>query len=104
METVNEKTCHSIVVGFYNEDGSVTPSSGTYEIDDVDSGTVLKVATALPSLGETVTIPVASAENAILNPDAPYEVRRMTVKCIYGDNKPLNGETYWAVLNLKRVT
>lgn len=104
METVFEKSCHSIVASFFNEDGPVTPSSGTYEIDDVDSGTLIKSATALPSLGETVTIQIASAENVILNQGAPYEVRRLTIRSIYGDNKTLNGETYWTVQNLKRVT
>ena len=100
MESVNERTSSTLAATFRDEAGVlVIPTSGTYEIDDVDSGTVIKASTAFSPTDSTYNIAITAVENRILNALAEKELRRVTVTFIYSGGQG-TGEYFYEVKNL----
>jgi len=108
MDEVNEKSTHFIDAAFTDEDGApVTPSSGTYRIDDESpDGTCaeIKADTAFAPATPTHRFEVEPDENRILNSSKRYEVRLVTVTIVYNTNKSHSAEYRYRVKNLNKVT
>lgn len=102
---INEKTTSIVTLTFTNEnDDAVTPDSGSYRIDDVDSGTAIKAATAFTPTSSTHEITISSTENSILNTDNDYEQRVLTVTTTYSGGKVCTAEYFYMVKNLQKIT
>lgn len=104
MITVNERTSSTVTVSFFDEDDApVTPTSATYRIDDVTSGTVVRSATSLTGLGTTKAIAVTKDENKIISEAHVYETRRLTVEFSYATSHGTN-DYFWRIRNLPGVS
>lgn len=105
MDTVNESTTFVVTLTFTDEDGdAVTPTSGTYRIDDVDAGTEILDDTAFSPSASTHDITITAAQNAILDSTLKTEKHRMTVTWLYGGTKQGNEEYIFGVVNLAKIT
>ncbi len=102
--TINERTTARIRITFLDFDGAAAqPTSATYRVDDVSSGTAVVASTPLsPSSGvATVTLPASA--NAILSDRNAFERRRMTVVAQYGADDQVTAEYDFRVANLRNV-
>jgi hypothetical protein len=105
MDIVNEKSTPTLTVDFFDENGAaVVPSSATYQIDDIASGTIVRAETALPSLAASVDILLATADTIIITSSLPGEDRLVTVKWQYGSGKQGAKEYRYLVKNLSKVS
>lgn len=111
MDQANERSVAIINIAFTDENGDpVVPSSATYQIDDVGSGTAIRAATAISPLDTDVDIALTSEDLVILDETKPYETRRVTFEWVYNtDTSPSisasgNKEYFLNVANLHAVT
>jgi hypothetical protein len=107
IDRVNERKTWITQVAFTDDAGEpVTPTSAQYRIDDVGSGSVVREATPISSLGEEVEIIWEPADTIILDESHIYELRRMTVEWQYGSPATLFGteEYLLQIKNLRGVT
>lgn len=104
-DTVNEKSTSIVTLSFADEAGNaVTPTSGTYRIDDVASGTQIKGDTAFTPVSSTHEITISDSENAILDSDNARELRCVTVSVTYGVGKKCTAEYRYYVVNLMKIS
>lgn len=104
MDSINEKSSYTVTATFTNEDGSsVTPSSGSYRIDDEFSGTQIKGDTAFAPSSSTFDIVLVPNDNRILDSAQGEEVRVVTVTFVYASTRQGSGEYRYKVLNLKHL-
>lgn len=80
MAEVNEESTSVLSIGFVNEDGdAAVPTAASYRIDDEESGESLKAETVLAGLASSMTIVMASEDNAIVNQRHEYEIHIITI-------------------------
>ncbi len=102
---VREGSTCWITVNFYDKDSVLeNPQSANYTIHDVKSGQTIVAETALSPSGGTVEITVKASENAMVDPDRDYEVRRLTVKATFGADDAHNQTFDFTVINLSTVS
>lgn len=105
IDEANEGCTLVITASFFDENGlAVTPTAGTYRIDDLISGEEILDDTALPSLGTEVDVEITPEQMPIINPSRPYETHILTVEFDYGAGKHGNDEYRFHVKNLLGVT
>lgn len=107
MDIVNERDSYFFTAAFLDENQQpVTPSSGTWRIDDVAGGTEteIKATTPFTPAGTTHEFEVLSNENRMLVSTNQSETRRATVTMVYGASKQKTAEFYWTVKNLSKIT
>jgi hypothetical protein len=105
VDIVNEKTTPTLNVEFFDENGNaVTPTTATYQIDDVQSGQSVRAETAIPSLAASVDIVLTLLDTSIINTTLPAESRLVTVKFQYGASKQGIKEYRYLLQNLSKVT
>lgn len=107
MDTINEQTTYRITITWTDEAGEpLTPTSGTYRIDDVTDPanpvTVKTTQTITPS-SSSANIDIAYGDNAILNSANAYENRLVTFTWTYGGNKKGTGEYRYRIKNLLKI-
>lgn len=102
METINEGSFCRITVNFLDDaEEAVEPDSCSYRIDDHDSqAEILPLTILFPaegsSGGESCEIEIPGELNRILNPCREIEIRVVTVKFNYNENKTGTNEyRYW---------
>lgn len=104
MQTINENSTCFVPASFYDKNGSAeVPASISYRIDDVASGTEIKADTSVGA-ASSIEITVAATENAILDGDNKYEVKRLTLTATYGASERATEVVYWRVRNLEAVS
>ncbi len=104
MKIVNEKSSAILTLTFEDEsENAVTPDSGIYRIDDIDSGTEIKGDTAFTPSSSTHDITLTATENAIIDSTQPYETKLVTVTFVYG-TKQGTGEYQYKVRNLRKIS
>lgn len=105
MFSVNEKSTAVLTVSFKDENGiAVAPSSGTYTITDVDSGTVITASTPFTPSGTTHDLTITPTENRILTTSNLFEKRKVTVTFTYLVTKQGTAEYIYLVNNLGNIT
>ena len=113
VDEVIERSLRVINLAFTDEDGNpVTPTSASYRIDDVGSGTEVRgdTAIAITAPNTDVDIPLTAADTSILDETKPYETRRLTYTWTYSTlTSPSveaddNDEYLYNVVNLQGVT
>ncbi len=105
LDVINEKTTFVITATFRDLTGElVTPSSASYRIDDVISGSEIRGDTPFTPEGSSYDITISKDENRILDNAHNTEERIVTVKFVFGiDNKEGNGEYRYIVKNLLKI-
>lgn len=105
MEIVSERSTSIVTLTFRDESGAlVTPSAGTYRIDDAVSGTEIKSETVFTPAGSSHEITITDAENRILDDARNVEERIVTVTFTYGAGKKGMGEYRYGVKNLAKIS
>lgn len=106
LDVVNEGTTHDWSIALTDQDGAaLTPTKATLRIDDEYSGTIIRAATDISTLGSTMVVTVTSAETAMVNVYADFEVRILTIELEYGvPTRKCKEEHRYAVKNLRKVT
>lgn len=102
MDTHNEGATVTVPLTFSDEDlVGVTPSSGSYRVTDVASGTELVATTAFTPSGSTHTLTIPATVQRILAGANAYEMRAVAVEFTYGNPaKTGTGEVVYRVRNL----
>ena len=104
METVNEKTTAILAVTFKDENGNlVTPTTGSYRIDDY-AGTQITGDTAFTPSSSTYEITISANENRILDANNLVETRIATVSWTYSGSKQGTSEYIYQIKNLRKIT
>lgn len=104
MDIVNELTTYRIVMEFISEQGApVTPTAGTYRIDDVISDSVILDSTPFTPSGSQHVLVVDFSDNRIVDTDNTLEERIISVVAQYGTGKQCTGEYRYKVRNLAKV-
>lgn len=84
MDSCQEHDEFSLTVSMYDTAGALAaPTSASYRIDDVKSGTQIRGNTAL-SAASSQTLTVKYSDTAMVDPNNETERRRLTVTAIYG--------------------
>ena len=105
MDVVREQTTWVVTCTFTDEDGTaVTPSAGSYRIDDVDTDTEIKTDTGISPSSSTHDIPIIASENAMVTATNNKEVHRLTLSFTYGSSLTGRGEYEFFVKNMTKVT
>jgi hypothetical protein len=106
LVTVNEGTTFILELSFEDEDGNaVTPSSASYRIDDVLSGTAIKAETAFTPSSSVHELVITATENGILDNTYSREKKLVTVNYVYGSSSyEANAEYEYYVKNLGKVS
>jgi hypothetical protein len=76
-----------------------TPSTVKYRLDCLTTGQQILDWTSVTA-GESVSITVTGAQNAILNDDNDYEVKQLTVESDVGSADQCRGRKTWRVENI----
>jgi hypothetical protein len=106
MDVVKEQTTYIVSASFTDQDGAaVTPSSGTYRIDDITDGAITRVkdTTAFTPAGPTHSFEITPDENIILKAANQIEYRLVTVKFIYGTARQGAEEHIYCIKNMRGI-
>ena len=105
MDSVNEKSTAFVTVTAKDKDGAVAqPTTATYRIDDLDSGTEVRGNKAITMTNGVEEITLEFADNTLLDATKDKEVRRVTVDAIYNAGvDELHDEFFYELINLAKV-
>ena len=85
MWTVNQNDSFQIPVAFKDEAGvAVVPTSISYQIIDVETGTTVRAATPITPTASSVTITLTYDDTALVNSGRRSEERVVRVTAVYG--------------------
>lgn len=85
MWTVNQNDSFQIPVAFKDETGvAVVPTSISYQIIDVETGTTVRTATTITPAASSVTITLTYDDTALVNSGRRSEERVVRVTAVYG--------------------
>ena len=99
-----ETTCY-LTVTFKDKNGAAqAPTSATWLVIDLDSGTVVQTEANITPISSAPEISIPPAANAILNDAHAYETRRVIIQASYGTSDGVNGQYDYLVKNLSQVT
>lgn len=103
MDIVNEGTTCYLSVAFKDKDGAAAaPSSVSYRIDCLTTGTAVLGDTSATAAA-TTAITITAAQNAILG-GRPLERRRVTVTGTYAGSEAVREQFDYQVRNLSAVS
>ena len=105
MATFDEKTTVYVTVNPKDKAGAAAaPSSGDYNVRDVESDTEIVADTAISPLSTSMEITLLGATvNALQDTANKVERRKVTVKLGYGGSDTLNSEYEYKIRNLSGV-
>jgi hypothetical protein len=103
-DTVNEGSTAYVTATFRDKAGTLAlPTGVSYRIDCVSNGQEVRDDTsATPATAVEITL--SPADNAIIDPKRPRELRRVTVTGTYGDNDAVIEQYDYWVRNLSHVS
>lgn len=105
MERVKEKTSAYLTVTFEDkDDAAAQPTSSTYQIDDVKTGSAIRISTALSPTAGVVEIHLDKTDNTIQDVTRKSERRRVTVNGVYGSDDEVHDQYIYEVVNLAEVS
>lgn len=85
MWTVNQNDSFQIPVSFKDETGvAVVPTSISYQIIDVETGTTVRSATAVTPAASSITLTLTYDDTALVNSGRRSEERVVRVTAVYG--------------------
>ncbi len=104
LQEVKERSTAYLTASFLDRNNSpAAPTSGTYRIDCLTTGTQIVGDTALPA-GSAPEIVLTPTINRIIQSGNVREKRRVTVRGVYGSGDEVNDKYEYYVVNLSGVT
>lgn len=104
MNSVKEGRAAWLDVTFRNRSNQPeAPTSATYKITCMTTGTVIVPEAAISPVSSAVTITISSEQNRIINQGNARERRLVTVVAAYGVGDALPDEMEYEVVNLAGV-
>ena len=104
MTTINERNSAWVQVTLRDKAGALAaPSTATYRIDCLTTGTEVKANTAIPSPPSQFEITLTDSDNAIIDAVNPQEYRRLTVTATYGAGDQIIAQFDYLITNLTAV-
>jgi hypothetical protein len=104
LPEVNERSAARLTASFYDFDDALSaPSSITYAVYDLDTGTELRANTAV-SPASTVTITLDSTDTQIIDDAKPVEVHFVVIKAVYAAGDEVNDSYRFRVKNLAHLS
>lgn len=89
-----------MTAAFADEHGNaLTPTSISYTVSDVDSGTVIVNSTSVTP-ASSVTITIAPSTNDFIDSSNNTETRRLIITAPYSSTENINASFEWQILNL----
>lgn len=105
MNVVNEQSSFSLTISFYDTSGSLAqPTSASYSVNDLTTGSTLLAQTALSPTGGVATVIIDQNANKMISPAQALETHVITVWAIYGANDQITEQYLYQVKNLDFVT
>jgi len=103
VERVNERSTRWLTIGFKDRAGdAAAPSSASYRIDCLTSGSEIRADTALPA-GASPEITLTPDDNAIVDESHRVESRLVTVYGLFGADDELYLAYEYDVINLRKA-
>jgi hypothetical protein len=85
---VHENSVAYLTVKFYDKNNSLaSPSSGTWQVHDIYSGTVMKAPTYITPIASSVELTLTTPINTFIDPNSGEETRRVTVRAFFADGE-----------------
>jgi len=101
MEQVNERSTAYLTVTFKDKAGAAQqPTTASYRIDDVATGTQIRADTDLTP-GTSVEITLTPVDNAVVSPRLEVEKHVVTVTGTYGEDDAVRAQYVYEVVNLQ---
>jgi hypothetical protein len=102
--SVNEGSVAYLTVKFYDKNNNLAaPSSATWEVHDIESGSVLLAATAIAPIANTVELTLTPTINTFISSLNDEETRRVTIKATWGVGSTTNAEVDYDINDLTWV-
>ena len=102
--TVNEGDSFEVDAAFFDSSDAVAlPSTIRYQVWCKSNKEAVRDWTSV-AIGTSVTIPITSTDNRILNPNSTYEIRQLVVQTNAGTSTQKTETLEWRVKNLGGVT
>jgi hypothetical protein len=104
LPTVNEKTVAYLTVYFYDKTGALAvPSSATWKVHEIGSGTEILTETAIAPIASSYELTLTTAINTFLDGNHASELRRVTVKAVWGVGLETYGQYDYELIGLEHV-
>lgn len=104
MQQVNERSTAYLTVTPKDKTGTAqAPTTLTYRVDDVLTGTEILDDTVISGPGSTVELTLKPEYNRILSATNTAERRRVTVTAVYGVDDQVCSEYVYEIVNLAAV-
>lgn len=105
MQVVKEESTAFILVEFANKEGAPeSPDTISYQVHDLDTGTVLQVPTAVDTPAAAVEIILGPEVNVIVKEGKVKEAHRLTVIATYGLSDQQTGEFVFYIQSMGAVS
>lgn len=105
LATVKEQSVAYLTVNFYDKNGVLAaPTSATWQVHDVESGSVLQAEAAMLPIASSFELTLTSAINTLIKQVNKEETRRVTIKAVFGVGLNCNAEYDYEVRSLEWVT
>lgn len=103
--SINEQSTSAVTFTLADKDGvPASPSTVTYRMDCLTTGTPLVEETVLVGPGPQVKLDMSSQDNRIIDQNNVQEYKRLTIRADYADGARLTSEFDWVVNNLKFIS
>ncbi len=103
--SVNEGSIAYLTVKFKDKTNALAaPASATWEVHDVESGSVLLAATPIAPIANTVELTLTPTINTFVNSLNTEEQRRVTIKATWGVGNTTNAEVDYNILDMTWVS
>ncbi len=103
--SVNEGSIAYLTVKFKDKTNALAaPASVTWEVHDVESGSVLLAATPIAPIANTVELTLTPTINTFVNSLNTEEQRRVTIKATWGVGNTTNAEVDYNILDMTWVS
>ena len=105
LGSVNEGSTAYLTVKFYDKSNNLAaPASATWEVHDIESGSVLLIATAIAPIANTIELTLTPTINTFIDSNNDEETRRVTIKATWGVGSTTNAEVDYDIADLVWVS
>lgn len=104
MDTIIEGSSFTLTVSFYDKNGALAvPTSATWTVIDLETGSVIQVETPISPIASSVDIEITPTINSMHEEDKIYETRRVLIKASYGIADKINAYFDYLLKNLEEA-
>jgi len=105
LGSVNEGSVAYLTVKFYDKSNNLAaPASATWEVHDLESGSILLAITPIAPIANTVELTLTPTINTFVDSNNDEETRRVTIKATWGVGNTTNAEVDYNIADLSWVS